>query len=403
MSPRPIDVIAAGHICLDIIPQLSSAQCRAEDLFVPGELVQVGPAIFALGGSVANTGLALHRLGAKTRLVGKVGDDLFGDAILESLRRVEASIVESMIVAGGEPTSYTIVLSPPQVDRGFLHCSGTNDTFEAADLDQTPWQDTRILHFGYPPLMRGTFADEGRSLARRFSEAQAAGALVSLDMAMPNVASTNWQQWLRNVLPHVDIFLPSADELQLLLNTSLELLDGSAKSQGGNDPVLHRSHLNAMAGELLALGVPIVVIKLGEQGLYLRTSKDVLKLAGRAAWQDFAWHSWQDRELLAPCFEVDVVGTTGSGDCTIAGFLMALLQGLRPEEALRYATTVGAFCVQSADATSNIPDNSGIEAILASPWRQRPLATSSLNWQLCDEPGVYMGPSDENSMARATS
>ena len=92
MRTTLIDVVAAGHICLDVIPRLSSEQRRAEDLFIPGGLVTVGPATLALGGSVANTGLALHRLGAKTRFVGKIGDDLLGKAILESLRQYDAVV-----------------------------------------------------------------------------------------------------------------------------------------------------------------------------------------------------------------------------------------------------------------------------------------------------------------------
>ena len=165
-----IDVVTAGHICLDIIPRLSREQRRAEDLFIPGGLVSVGPATLAMGGCVANTGLALHRLGAKTRFVGKIGDDLLGKTILESLRQYDEAFPESMVIAAGEATSYTIVLSPPQVDRGFLHCPGANDTFVAADLDVSAWQDARILHFGYPPLMRRIAADEGHGLAGKFAE-----------------------------------------------------------------------------------------------------------------------------------------------------------------------------------------------------------------------------------------
>lgn len=402
MSNRPIDVIAAGHICLDIIPQLTSHQCRAEDLFVPGGLVQVGPATLALGGSVANTGLALHRLGATTRVVGKVGGDLLGKVIIESLRQIDGSIAENMVVAAGEPTSYSIVLSPPQVDRGFLHCPGTNNTFVAANLDKVPWQDTRILHFGYPPLMRGTFVDEGRGLAEKFAEVQAVGALVSLDMAMPSAGATNWRQWLRHVLPHVDVFLPSLDEIQLMLDPLYDFTNESEGRKNGH-VVPDVSRLAELADELHGFGAPIVVIKLGDQGLYLRSSEQVSILSGRTAWQNFAWQAWQNRELLAPCFDVDVVGTTGSGDCTIAGFLMALLQGNGPEAALCYATAVGAYCVQSADATSNIPPWSHVEAKLQSPWPQRPLATHWPNWQFCHKRGVYVAPTDRNSLARAES
>ncbi len=395
MSATPIDVVAAGHICLDIIPRLTGEQTRAEDLFVPGGLVHVGPATLALGGSVANTGLALHRLGAKTRFVGKVGDDLLGKAILESLRQYDAAFPETMVVAAGEATSYTIVLSPPQVDRGFLHCPGANDTFVAADLDASAWRDSRILHFGYPPLMRGIVADEGRGLAEKFAAAQSAGALVSLDMAMPAASAAgqpiHWRQWLRNVLPSVDVFLPSFDELQLML--AQESGESTIGQRDGAN-VVDASRLAKMADQLLDLGVPIVVIKLGDQGLYLRTSDQVAKLASRAAWRDFDWQAWRSRELLAPCFEVEVVGTTGAGDCTIAGFLMAMLQGAEPAAAIRSATAVGAHCVQSADATSNIPTWPEVELALRRPWPQRGPTIQLQDWQFCQDKGVYVGPAD---------
>jgi sugar/nucleoside kinase (ribokinase family) len=335
--------------------------------------------------------------------VGKVGDDLLGKAILESLRQYDADIAQSMIVATGEATSYSIVLSPPQVDRGFLHCPGTNASFVAADLAKTPWQDARLLHFGYPPLMRGTIADEGRGLAEIFAEAQAAGVLVSLDMAMPDAGSTNWRQWLRHVLPHVDVFLPSLDELVLMLDSPRDFPNGSGGLQNGHSAAPDALHLAELSDELHGFGARIVVIKLGEQGLYLRTCDQVSILSERAAWHDFDWQAWRNRELLAPCFDVDVVGTTGSGDCTIAGFLMALLQGRTPEAALRSATAVGAYCVQSADATSNIPPWSQVEAKLQMPWPQRPLATHWPNWQFCQERGVYAAPTDGNSLARAIS
>lgn len=343
---RPIDVVTAGHICLDVIPQLPPKLIHAGDMFVPGGLVQVGPATLALGGSVANTGIALHRLGAMVRLMGKVGDDLLGETILQSLRRTDPRMTEGMIIAPGEATSYTIVISPTNTDRGFLHYPGTNDTFVAGELSRANWNETRLVHFGYPPLMRGTFADGGRALAHTFAEIQAAGALVSLDMAVPEVDDTNWRQWLATVLPYVDLFVPSYDELETVLNVS--------RNFGPTSTALGR--LSSLAGECHDLGVPIVLIKLGDRGLYLRTNDQVAKLARREAWRSFNWLAWNVRELQMPCFDVNVVGTTGSGDCTIAGLLMSLIQGRSPEDALRFASAVGAYCVQSADAVSNIPD-----------------------------------------------
>jgi sugar/nucleoside kinase (ribokinase family) len=388
MDERPIDVIAAGHICLDVIPQLSTRFHTAADIFTPGVLSQVGPATLALGGSVANTGLALHRLGAKTRLFGKVGDDLLGTAILEALRDVNAGLAESMIVSAGEPTSYTIVLSPPGVDRGFLHCPGTNDTFTAADLANVDWSETRILHFGYPPLMRATFSDAGLGLAALFATAQAAGALVSLDMATPHPDATNWREWLQNVLPHVDVFLPSLDEILSMLGMPLK------------EPV-SANLLAELAGELHTLGAPIVVIKLAAHGLYLSTKYQLTTQSARAAWQKLDWAAWEHRQLLAPCFEVDVVGTTGSGDCTIAGFLRALSNDASPEQCIRWASAVGAYCVESADATSNIPTATAVECRLDSSWRQRPMSIALPGWQFCSERGVYVAPGDSTTTTLA--
>ena len=63
---------------------------------------------------------------------------------------------------------------------------------------------------------------------------------------------------------------------------------------------------------------------------------------------------WANYENWSPCFQVDVVGTTGSGDATIAGFLAALLRDLPPDKTITAALAVGACNVESADALSGI-------------------------------------------------
>ena len=77
-----VDAVIAGHVSLDVFPQLFGPVDLA-----PGRLNAIGPATFSTGGAVSNTGLAMRRLGVDVRLVGKVGDDLFGRAVLEAYRR----------------------------------------------------------------------------------------------------------------------------------------------------------------------------------------------------------------------------------------------------------------------------------------------------------------------------
>ena len=63
--------VVAGHICLDITPELQTANNLA-DLLTPGRLLRVGPADVHTGGCVANTGMALQKFGVSTRLVARV-------------------------------------------------------------------------------------------------------------------------------------------------------------------------------------------------------------------------------------------------------------------------------------------------------------------------------------------
>lgn len=155
------EVIVAGHICLDIIPTISEKKTGIDALLVPGKLVDIGPAVLATGGAVSNTGLALHRLGSNVQLMGKVGDDQFGAVIMDVLRQYGEGIVDSMIVAADEHSAYTIVINPPNIDRIFLHCTGANDTYSSADLNKEQLAGVRMFHFGYPPLMRMMYENQG--------------------------------------------------------------------------------------------------------------------------------------------------------------------------------------------------------------------------------------------------
>ena len=73
--------------------------------------------------------------------------------------------------------------------------------------------------------------------------------------------------------------------------------------------------------------------------------------------------------MLAPCFAArKVAGTTGSGDCTIAGLLAALLRGEGPADAATSATAVGACSIEAVDPTSAIPPWPRVAERLARGW-----------------------------------
>ena len=365
-APTSADAVVAGHISLDLFPALQTSVTLE-----PGRLVVVGPAVISTGGAVANTGIALHRLGVRVRLVGKVGADLFGRAVLDSLADRDGDLAADMIVSPLDATSYTIVFNPPGVDRSFLHCPGANETFSADDVRVDLLAGARVFHFGYPPLMREMYTAGGVQLRRLFERVQSAGPATSLDLCVPDPESeagqVAWEEVLSRVLPFVDVFAPSIDELLFMLDRPAH---ARLQAEAGRlSAVVDRARLAELGDLLLGMGAAVVAIKLGDQGLYLRTTKETARIGAFCDRIGLAAEAWRGREVLAPCFEARAVaGTTGSGDCTIAGLLAALLRGEGPADAATSATAVGACSIEALDPTSAIPPWAHVAARVANGW-----------------------------------
>jgi len=390
------DVVVAGHVCLDLHPDLSSAGREVfANAFRPGRLIATGPVSYATGGPVANTGLTLNQLGIACRLVAKVGDDLFGRAIQQIVGSHGAGLAESFVVDPSASTSYSIIINYPGVDRIFLHYPGANDKFAACDVPFELLKQARLFHFGYPPIMRSTYLAGGAVLAEIFRRARDTGVTTSLDMAFPDPCSeagqVDWRRILERVLPQADLFLPSVEETLFMLRR--ETHQALYRAAQGDDilPLITPELLSELSGELIAMGAKIVGLKLGYRGLYLRTGDQMAMSAmGRAAPSQPA--AWAAKELWAPCFKVAVAGTTGSGDATIAGLLAALLRGLTLEQALTMAVAVGACNVEAMDALSGIQTWDETVRRVAAGWERQPLVLDAAGWQFDQTYGLWRGP-----------
>jgi len=378
------DAVVAGHLCLDMIPDLSHiTEQRFAQAFGPGRLTEVGPALFGTGGPVSNTGLALTKLGIETRLMGKVGDDVLGQVVREIIDSYGPGTASGMVVDERVSTSYTVVLSPPGIDRFFLHYPGANDTFSANDVRYEQLSQARLFHFGYPPIMRLMYQNDGAELTEVFRRARETGVTTSLDMALPDPSSAagqaDWVTILTATLPYVDVFLPSIEEILYMLRR--ETYDELYQAANGPHflPLITPQLLSDTSHKLLQMGVKIVARKLGDRGLYLCTASQTgIEALGRARPSDPA--AWADKELWTPCFTVDVVGTAGSGDATIAGFLSALLRDMSPEEAVTAAVAVGACNVEAADTLGGVRPWDETMRRIASGWERHPLNIEAPGW-----------------------
>jgi len=381
--------VVAGHLCLDVIPPFVGGG-DFESIFRPGRLLETGPVVMSTGGAVSNTGLALHKLGINTRLMSNVGDDMFGQVILQLIKNLDEHLTNDMNIVG-EASSYTIILNPPNTDRIFLHCTGTNDTFGADDIDYDLLREANLFHFGYPQLMRQMYQNEGATLVEIFRRAKATGITTSLDTAMPDTnapaGQADWPAIFNNVLPHVDLFVPSIEEILLMLYP--DIFDDVTRHDRPITPAL----ASTVADDLLALGVKVVLLKAGSLGLYLRTAgEEALADMGRA--QPANWRRWASREMWVPVFEVDVIGTTGAGDAAIAGFLAAFLRDLLPNEVVTMAAAVGACNVEAADAVSGVRFWDETIARVQAGWPRRPLEFDDPGWYFDHTRQLWVGPND---------
>ena len=363
-------VISAGHICLDITPVFPAEKQvdQLSSLLVPGKLIQTEAADVHTGGSVANTGLALKLLGCDVTLMGKVGDDALGMMIRNILARYGAG---GLLVDPESSTSYSVVLALPGLDRVFLHHPGANDTFTGSDIPDDVLEDAVLFHFGYPPLMKHAWENNGAELVSLFRRVKEKGIATSLDLAAVDPQSpagrADWGKILADVLPWVDFFVPSFEELCWMLDRERY---NRLASYGRDitDGLDMEAEALPLAEKLLSMGGRIVVIKCGTSGMLLCTAgKETI--AGVGSRLELNTDEWSDRKVFQPCFKADIVRSgTGAGDTSIAAFLAAVLSGRDPAACIALASAEGACCVTAYDALSGLKPLDELEERIRKGW-----------------------------------
>ncbi|MBO2516963.1 MAG: carbohydrate kinase family protein [Clostridiales bacterium] len=314
---------------------------------------------------MANTGLALKKLGNDVRLLGKAGTDTFGD-LLESILKGYGA--EGLIRDSSCSTSYTVVLALQGIDRIFLHCPGANASFLESDIPDDALKDAALLHFGYPPLMKGMYQNSGSELKKLFVRAKGAGCATSLDMAavdpLTEAGRQDWEAILRSVLPEVDFFLPSFEELCFMLDRSR--YDELSSAGEIVKQISFENDVIPLSEKCLQMGCGVCVIKCGDRGMYYACAgRERLDAVGRNA--GFDPGSFCDRRGIQPCFRVErVVSAAGAGDTAIAAWLTAMLRGKDAKECVRLAAAEGACCVGTLDALSGLMDLDELEKQISS-------------------------------------
>jgi sugar/nucleoside kinase (ribokinase family) len=320
-----MDVVCLGILIADIFAS------PIDSLPAPGELRLVDRYLVSAGGCAANTAACLRRLGRNVRVVGKVGEDLFGDFVKKDLEclGVDTSAVRTSSI---HPTSHTYIVKVRGEDRRYLHCIGANSDFRFEDIELGTLDGAGVLYVGGYMVMP-QFGPQ--HLAQLFREAKARGLKTVLDVVIGAGVPASLDQ-IVPALPFTDAFLPNDDEARVLT--------------GQTDP-------GAQAEVLSRLNPDCVV---------------VITMGGRGA---LARH--RDQVLRAGVYQVDCVDESGAGDAFDAGFVIGLLEKWSLECTLRFASAVGASCTRALGCTEGVFRLDEAEAFVAQnpldimPIRQR--------------------------------
>ena len=341
---KKYDAVIAGYICIDLIPAFKKdvAVNEVYDVLHPGRLVEIDGMESTLGGVVANTGMAMKKFSKRVFLNGLLGTDFIGKMARESLEKY--GLLEGIRIVKEKGTAFGLVIAPPDVDRIFLESPGCSELFDLHHIDYDAVADSRVFHFGYPPLLKKFYRQRGKQLASLFKKVSEMGVVTSLDFSLPDTESesgkVNWTDILKITLPYTNIFVPSLEEaLKITFPYEYTMLEAEGGTIVDNTPV---DLIKELGERLIAWGANIVLIKAAHKGLFLWTG-DVAAI-NRKQTVCLPEAEWNNRQLWCeayPAIREKIINASGAGDTSAAAFLTAVLNGESPAVAMKYAAIAG--------------------------------------------------------------
>ncbi len=320
MTSNPLEVVSTGIFVADCVarPVIGTP--------AKGKLELVDSIGLYSGGSAASTGYGLARFGIKTAVIGRIGNDGFGDFMLNETRRHGAFPMLERDESAG--TSSTLVTVDEDGERSFLHYIGANANLRPSNISlfELKSRGTKIIHVAGYFALPGMEGIDGSPTRGMFKDARALGIQTSLDSVWD--ARGRWMQLIGTVLPETDYFCPNLHEARAIMG----MPETAAPLE--------------VAKALFDAGVrEIVALKMGEEGSFVMDKKGLHHTVGIA--------------------NVPSIDGTGSGDAFIAGFLAARLKGLNLLEAAKCGNAAGAMCVRAVGAMTGITNWTEVKQIAA--------------------------------------
>ena len=307
-----MDILCVGQLAADILVKpIESLEYQVDTKRV--ETIQVQN-----GGDAMNTAVSLAKLSNDVGFCGRVGNDSFGDHLLNVFAQYNINTKYLKVNEGGSTCAALCCINSAG-ERTFFYYGGENEGFCIDDIPDDAVKAAKIVHVG------GTYmlpSFDGDGAAALFEKAKALGKKTGMDCTFD--VTGKWLETIRPCMPHLDFFLPSLNEAKRMV--------------GSDDP-------EYIADKFHELGVKTVVVKLGKDGCLVSDGNVKKRL---------------------PAMDVPVIDTTGAGDSFVAGFLTGINKGLSAFESAKLASAVSACCIGALGATAGVKDLAATLEVLKS-------------------------------------
>ena len=296
-------IVVVGSVTMDLVTRANKIPTVGQTLI--GSSFETTP-----GGKGANQAVAAARLGYPVKMVGMVGDDPYGQALLDNLAAAGVDTSSMARTAGSSGLAPMFVADSGE--NSIVVVPGANGK---VDCDAVDRQAALIRSAG---MVLCQLELPLETTIHTLALCAEAGVPVMLDPApaapLPDA-----------VFPQTAWFTPNETEAAFYLS--------------------YQSRAEDAAQQLLDRGLRGVVLKRGAEGAYVATA------GGKAAW-------------VRP-FQVQAIDTVGAGDCFNGAFAVALLEGNDPWAAARFASAAAAISVTRHGAQASMPSRDEVEAFLA--------------------------------------
>lgn len=319
-------VVVVGSLNMDLV-------VKAEVMPVPGQTVMGQEFKQVPGGKGANQAAAAGMLATPAKgkaaaenkggcsMIGRVGDDLFGREMVETLQQAQVD-TGSILVTPKTPSGVALIIVDRHGENSIVVAGGANQKLTSDDLLELR------LTIEKRAVLAAQLETPFDTVACAIALARRCGTLTILD---PAPAPSDG---LPDALYHVDILTPNQTEAEILTGVKVKTAQDARK-----------------AGErILARGTDIAIIKMGAGGAVI-VQRDKVKNTIETT--------------HVPGFKVKAVDSTAAGDCFNGALAVALSEGKELVEAVRFANASGALACTKFGAQSSIPTRSQVLSLLA--------------------------------------